>query len=300
MTDRAELERLRAEARRKTKNMTNKISRVKSQSPDEYHRVYLVGTGWDFRKSQKDLKSMNAATLKKYIRDADTFLSRKTQFIAAGGQPLLKSMYEEYQRNEAAYNRQAMSVHEYGEQYEMAKRPFEHAKEMAEHRAAHPFSERFNRSQPGKIKPAYKEVSYFYNQNVLKNSNERMKKRSKSGYDKKVAKDVRSVLKSMGINTSSLRNISSQALAYAWQWGKLAHSAADWYEQMKRFSHDSADMKAAEYDKAKQQIDIARTRLDEQIQYMRDLDTFHKEGENQSIKTTSFKKKTHKKSHKRK
>lgn len=280
MTDPQELVRLRAEARRKTKNMTNKISRVKGKADKEYNRVYLSGTGWDLRKPRKVIDRMNAASLNKYIREANVFLSPKTQFISEGGVPLLKSTYEEYERNQRKYNEQALSVHEYGQQFELADHSSDYLNGLTADRLAHPNKEKWARQHPGKMKEVFRGASYFFSQSALNVANERMKKRAKEGYADKVSKDIRKNMRAMGIDTRKLRGISTGALVYAWQYGKLAHRAADFYEELKKqWKRDSRDITAVQRQKDKERLDIARHRFEEQFDFMREIDRYHTEKE---------------------
>lgn len=94
------IEQLRAQARAKHKAATRKVSRLNTQKG-----VRISGTKLDPRRNPSLLKRYNARQLNAYIRQVDSFLDRKTQFVAdAYKRPMKQSVWAEYQRAEREYH----------------------------------------------------------------------------------------------------------------------------------------------------------------------------------------------------
>lgn len=274
-----ELARLRATAARKTKNMTDKMSRVKMEHwhDNQFRSPILSGSGWDFRKHKDELSRMTAASLRKYIREADVFLSRKTKFISAGGEPLLKSSYEAYKAHELNYNKLAGRVYKYGDLWEKRNNP-NYYKDRLVRENKKPFREQWQLKHPDKIRLVDKDDKYFNDQGVLNRALKDMKRRDNKNYLKKVVKDIRYNLKQLGIDTSETYGISNEALAYLWQHGKLAHKVKEWYEiqkQMWKFS--SEDMQGEKYGELHNRSMLVDDEIRSEIQHGYELDRFNAE-----------------------
>lgn len=103
-----ELERLRAEARRKHRSATRKISRLRRAAD-----VELTGTQFDPRRSPKAIGRYNATQLKAYINQLETFNNRQTQFVrGARGSVITSAAWRQFQS--AARKVSARNKREFG------------------------------------------------------------------------------------------------------------------------------------------------------------------------------------------
>ena len=90
----------RAEALKKLTAVQRKVARLRREKG-----VEIAGTQHDVRINRADVGKMNSRQLASFIRKAESFTSRKTQFVAgANGVPLNAQKVREFQRKERAMN----------------------------------------------------------------------------------------------------------------------------------------------------------------------------------------------------
>lgn len=100
MASSEELRSLRAMANRRHRAATRKISRLKTDVG-----VNVSGTNVDPRRNRANIKNYTEKQLRSYIRQLDTFTSRKTQYVPdAHRRPVPATRWREYQRLEKQYN----------------------------------------------------------------------------------------------------------------------------------------------------------------------------------------------------
>jgi len=106
MASREELNQLRAEARRRHRAATRKVSRLKTE-----RGVNLSGSKNDPRRDLGRIKTYNARQLRAYINDLNKFTSRSNQFVAdAHGRPVPGSLWQQYKNLERQYNQRVESA----------------------------------------------------------------------------------------------------------------------------------------------------------------------------------------------
>lgn len=107
MVSRDELNALRAEARKRHRDATRKVSRLNRNG------VQLSGTKYDPRRDLERLKSYNAAQARAYINQLDKFVARETQFVQyANGEIDKASAWQTYKKLENAYNRRVNKAYD--------------------------------------------------------------------------------------------------------------------------------------------------------------------------------------------
>lgn len=90
----------RAEAARKLTAVQRKVARLRREKG-----VEIAGTSHDVRISRADIGKMNSRQLHSFMRKAESFTSRSTQFVAgANGVPLDAKRVREFQRKENMLN----------------------------------------------------------------------------------------------------------------------------------------------------------------------------------------------------
>lgn len=90
----------RAEAARKLTSVQRKVARLRREKG-----VEIAGTSHDVRISRADIGKMNSRQLQSFMRKAESFTNRKTQFVAgANGVPLDAKRVREFQRKENMLN----------------------------------------------------------------------------------------------------------------------------------------------------------------------------------------------------
>lgn len=90
----------RAEAARKLTAVQRKVARLRREKG-----VEIAGTSHDVRVSRADIGKMNTRQLQSFMRKAESFTSRSTQFVAgANGVPLDAKRVREFQRKENMLN----------------------------------------------------------------------------------------------------------------------------------------------------------------------------------------------------
>lgn len=100
MVSKHELEQLRAEAAKRQRDVTRKISRLKHQGG-----APISGTGLDPRREPAKLKTYNSRQLAAYVRKLDSFMDRGTQYVGLGsGDVIPKRDWEKYKKLERQYN----------------------------------------------------------------------------------------------------------------------------------------------------------------------------------------------------
>lgn len=100
-----ELRRLRAEAAKRHRAATNKISRLKNDVG-----VELSGTKEDPRRDKERLKSYNRRQLRAYIRNLNRFVDRSNQYVPdANARPVRRDLWRQYKAQEQAFNRRVQS-----------------------------------------------------------------------------------------------------------------------------------------------------------------------------------------------
>lgn len=90
----------RADAARKLTAVQRKVARLRREKG-----VEIAGTSHDVRISRADIGKMNSRQLQSFMRKAESFTSRSTQFVAgANGVPLDAKRVREFQRKENMLN----------------------------------------------------------------------------------------------------------------------------------------------------------------------------------------------------
>lgn len=97
----SELDRLRAEAKRRRAAATKKIARMRREKG-----VDITGTQYDPRRNAKLLDKYNSTQVRAYLRALDAFQSRNVGYVAgAGGVPLPKTAWQRYKSIENKFNK---------------------------------------------------------------------------------------------------------------------------------------------------------------------------------------------------
>lgn len=100
MASRDELNRLRAEAAKRHRAATNKISRLKQN-----RNVEISGSKADPRREKANIKRYTASQLRTYIKELNSFIDRKVQFVPdAHRRPVAGSLWDQYKALETRYN----------------------------------------------------------------------------------------------------------------------------------------------------------------------------------------------------
>jgi hypothetical protein len=96
----ADVNRLRAEARRLHANATKKVSRMK-----RINGIAISGTDLDPRKPRAEINSMTSRQLTAYHAKLQKFNARTTGYVPSEGGAIPRSQWSEYKRLEARHNK---------------------------------------------------------------------------------------------------------------------------------------------------------------------------------------------------
>lgn len=94
-----ELNKLRAEARKRRNAATRKIARNRREKG-----INVAGSEYDPRKSPDAIERMNTSQLNSYIKRLNNFTSRDTQFISTGGGPVSRRDWAKFKAAETKAN----------------------------------------------------------------------------------------------------------------------------------------------------------------------------------------------------
>lgn len=93
------------------KKLRDEVMRAHKLAGDKAHRIQkqtgaeVVGSEFDPRRDVSKVGRYNAAQLRKYLSELDTFRDRGTQFVAgSGGAPIPKHLWTRYENLQSLYN----------------------------------------------------------------------------------------------------------------------------------------------------------------------------------------------------